>query len=895
MRRGRFADLHEESPGAAPLRLRELLAFDFRAPESEDHARIAADRTRSLIVSVPFLATSHALWAVALLATLLVSGHGGLLVAAPFAALLLLDAGFCRFMAQEAPPHRKARWTAAYVAASAVLFGLAVPLLGPDAPLLARALLFAALSAGIAAFFLFPALLILSCLVAIAGAAMIGSGTPLIVIVLVAAVFFVFLSISRARDLIFAAEQRLAAEWEALKARRFVEEYEESGRGWFWETNAEGRVTYLSDGLAKRLGGEAVGARLEDLLQVQDGDAAGDARRTLAFHLSARFPFSDVIVRAPGSDAHSWSLSGTPNFDQFGRFLGFRGIGANLSEQLRSEAEKTRLARYDSLTGLPNRAMMRRTLDEALANAAERRRGCALLMIDLDRFKQVNDTLGHPVGDKLLKQVAARLQEVIGDAGQAGRVGGDEFEAILPGIDEEARIEEIALRLIAHVSRPYELDGHVVEIGASIGVAIASPGKAYPSALIRDADLALYAAKAAGRGTFRFFAAEMHELAAERQMLENDLRDALAKDQLRLFYQPIVDSVTEEVTAFEALLRWQHPTRGLLAPAAFLPIAEDCGLMPRIGAWVVRSACAEAAAWPEHVRIAVNLSPAQVADPGVPSVVASALAASELSPARLELEISEGAFPADGAGPARMLSRLKGLGVRLALDNFGTGRSGLGHLRDAPLDKIKIDRSFVQGAGAKDSRNAAIIRAIVVLAESLGMDTTAEGTETLEELALVRSLGCSQVQGFLFGKAVPAAEASTIAKGSKPSAEVVGFSRPARHRLLRNGVLQQGEERISARVRNISEGGAMVECAAQLQPDTPVVLDLEEAGRIEAEVRWSGRGQVGMRFKLPFELRRLAPAKPGPAGLKMLTPTYLETLPAVEAEPSLCKPARRGR
>jgi hypothetical protein len=242
-----------------------------------------------------------------------------------------------------------------------------------------------------------------------------------------------------------------------------------------------------------------------------------------------------------------------------------------------------------------------------------------------------------------------------------------------------------------------------------------------------------------------------------------------------------------------------------------------------------------------------------------------------------------------------MLSRLKGLGVRLALDNFGTGRSGLGHLRDAPLDKIKIDRSFVCGAGAKDSRNAAIIRAIVVLAESLGMDTTAEGTETLEELALVRSLGCSQVQGFLFGKAVPAAEARPIAAASKPSAELVGFSRPPRHRLLRNGVLRQGEELIPARVRNISEGGAMVECAAQLQPDTPVVLDLEEAGRIEADVRWSDRGQIGMRFKRPFELRRLAPPKPGPAGLKMLTPSYLEALPQAEAEPPLRKPARRGR
>jgi diguanylate cyclase (GGDEF)-like protein len=497
-------------------------------------------------------------------------------------------------------------------------------------------------------------------------------------------------------------------------------------------------------------------------------------------------------------------------------------------------------------------------------------------MIDLDRFKQVNDTLGHPVGDKLLKLVGARMRDVIGADGQAGRLGGDEFEAILPGIDEEARLEEIAARLIDEVSRPYEVDGNRVEIGTSVGIAIASPGKAYASSLIRDADLALYAAKAGGRGTFRFFAPEMHATAAERQRLENDLRDALAKDQMRLVFQPIVDSVSEEITVFEALLRWQHPTRGLLQPAAFLPLAEDCGLMPRLGAWVIRTACAEAAKWPDHVRVAVNLSPAQVGDPGLPSVVTSAIASSGIEPARLELEIGEGVFPVEGAGPARMLTRLKALGVRLALDNFGTGRSGLGHLRDAPLDKIKIDRSFVRGAEADGSRNAAIIRAIVVLAESLGMDTTAEGAETLEELALIRRLGCSQVQGFLFGRGIPAAEAAALAARSRPTAEVVGFSRPPRHRLLRNGVLEAAGERFAVRLRNISEGGAMIESDRPLAPDTAVLLDLDEAGRLEAEVRWSQRGQVGLSFARAFELRSLAPIKPGAAGLKMLTPSYLE-------------------
>jgi diguanylate cyclase (GGDEF)-like protein len=900
MRRGRFAGLNGDSPAATSLRLLELITFDLRPPASEDHAKIAAERARALTVSIPYLAASHALWGITLLIVLLLGHPAGLAAVAPLGAVLVLDIGLIRLLSREAAPHRKMRWAAAYIAITALLFAAAIPLLGADSPLLARAVLFAALSASIAAFFLFPMLLILSCLAALGGVAMINSQSPLVAIMAVAGLSFALLSILRARDLILTAQLRLAAEWEALKACRFVEEYEGSGRGWFWETNADGRVTYLSTGLIERLGvdeDDAIGARIEDLLLIDNGET-DEGRRTLDFHLSARFPFAEVIVRAPGADESWWSLSGTPNFDEFGRFLGFRGIGANMSEQLRSEAEETKLARYDSLTGLPNRAMMRRTLDEALVNAAERRRGCALLLIDLDRFKQVNDTLGHPVGDKLLKQVGARLRAVIGTDGQAGRLGGDEFEAILPGIDVESRLEEIAARLIHDVSAPYEVDGHRVEIGTSVGIAIARPGKSYPNALIRDADLALYAAKAAGRGTFRFFAPQMHELAAERQILENDLRDAVAKDQMLLCFQPIVDSVTEETSAFEALLRWQHPTRGLLIPADFLEIAEDCGLMPRIGAWAVRTACAEAAHWPEHVRIAVNLSPAQVADPGLPSVVTSALASSGLTPDRLELEISEGAFPADGAGPARMLSRLKALGVRLALDNFGTGRSGLGHLRDAPLDKIKIDRSFVRGAEAKGSRNAAIIRAIVVLAESLGMDTTAEGAETLEELALIRSLGCSQVQGYLFGKAVPAPEARALAAASRATVEAVGFSRPPRHKLLRNGVLVQDGDRLSARLRNISEGGAMVECERPLARDTRVVLDLEDAGRLDANVRWCQRGQVGVSFDRPFELRRLAPPKPGAGGLKMLTPHYLEQRkppePEVEATPLVRKRRRAG-
>jgi diguanylate cyclase (GGDEF)-like protein len=497
-------------------------------------------------------------------------------------------------------------------------------------------------------------------------------------------------------------------------------------------------------------------------------------------------------------------------------------------------------------------------LDEALTNADARRRGCALMIIDLDRFKQVNDTLGHPIGDKLLKKVAGRLTDVLGDDGQVGRLGGDEFEAILPGVEEEGRLSELARRLIERVSRPYKIEGHEIRIGTSLGIAVALPGKTLAEGLIKDADVALYAAKRAGRGTFRFFAQEMHAQATERQALEKDLREALRGDELRLVYQPIVDSVSEEVVAFEALLRWHHPVRGLLPPALVIPLAEESGLMPRIGDWVLRNACAEAAKWPRHIRIAVNLSPLQFADPALAATVTGTLAASRLDPERLELEIEEAVFLADPAATEATLARLRQIGVRLTLDNFGTGHSGLGLLRDAPLDKIKIDQSFVRGAADPGSRNGAIVRAIVVLAESLGMDTTAEGVETIEELALIRRLGCSQVQGFVFARPMPAAEALALAGESRPSAEVVGFSRPPRHRLIRNGTLKWEGRALGVRLRNISTGGAMIECDRQLVPGTPVELDLDEAGTLDAQVRWCQQGQVGLHFGEPFALGKLA-------------------------------------
>ncbi|HEX8379920.1 MAG TPA: EAL domain-containing protein [Allosphingosinicella sp.] len=883
MRKGRFAGLSDRGQEpVTPPGIAELLLFDFTPAADEDDHRAASERARTLRLSLPLLTGAHALWGAVLLGGLAAGGaaKGFAGLTSLLLAILLLDGllwlGTKRLKLR---PDRMMGLAALHGLATAALWvaaALAVP--AEAQTVMVKAALIVGAGSAIPVFFSVPLLMILAVGTAFAVAAMLRTAEPVVPIGAAFSLFLLCLGISRARQLLTSARQRLALEWQAEKARRFVADFEASGRGWFWETNADGALTYVSEPLAAHLGlaaAELIGRRFEDVLLL-DCAEEDESRRTLGFHLSARFPFADVEVRAPAAQEIWWSLSGSPNFDHYGRFLGFRGLGSNLSEQRRSDAEVSKLARYDSLTGLPNRAMMRKMLDQALANADARRRGCALMVIDLDRFKQVNDTLGHPVGDKLLRKVAARLAQVLGDDGQVGRLGGDEFEAILPGVEEEGRLSELAKRLIEQVSRPYKIEGHEIRIGTSVGIAVAVPGKTLAEALIKDADVALYAAKADGRGTFRFFAQEMHALATERQILETDLRHALGNDELRLLYQPIVDSVSEEVVAFEALLRWNHPSRGLLPPSLIIPLAEESGLMPRIGEWVLRTACAEAAKWPRYIRIAVNLSPVQFTDAGLAATVTGTLASSQLDPERLELEINEAVFLADRAVTEATLTRLRSIGVRLALDNFGTGHSGLGHLRDAPLDKIKIDQSFVRGAASPGSRNGAIVRAIVVLAESLGMDTTAEGAETIEELSLIRRLGCSQVQGFIFATPMPAEEALALATESRPSAEVVGFSRPPRHRLIRNGRLLWDGRTLPVRLRNISAGGAMIECDNELEPGTPVELDLSEAGTLPAEVRWCQQGQVGLHFGEEFALGKLARTRRERSAPQMLKPEYLE-------------------
>jgi diguanylate cyclase (GGDEF)-like protein len=892
MRRARFVgavEASEESRDRSSIR--EALWFDLRAHESSDEESLSDWRVAGLDHVPILLGVTHLLVAIATI-IFLVDFPTALSLDNPLLPALLtvtLDAGAAAFMIKRRrhnfAPHVIVRGLCLYLAATGLLWTWFGETVVDDAFVVAISAAQVAMVAGIVigaiASISSPPLALVNTVIS-AFAAIVLSTSPLIPpgIEILSLVLVAF-SVAGTRKIIATGRERLKLDSLARKALRFIDEFENSGRGWFWETNAEGTLSYVSQQLAEDfdcMPEELLGRQFTDLLSVEtSGLDSNEERKTLGFHLSARFPFSDVVVRPASHRETHWSLSGNPVFDDRGRFHGFRGIGTDLTEQRRSEQEISRLARFDSLTGLPNRAMMRQTLEEALRNATRRQKGCGLFLIDLDRFKNVNDTLGHPVGDALLREVAARLKSVMGEQGQVGRLGGDEFKAVLPGMVDISLLESLARTLIEQVSRPYQIEGNRVTIGASVGIAIGDPGRGNADSLIRDADLALYAAKAAGRGKHAFYEPSMHSEATDRQHLENDLRVAIERGELSVVYQPIVRAAGEEVCGFESLVRWAHPVRGAISPAKFIPLAEECGMIGRIGEWVLKEALTEAANWPDSVRVAVNLSPIQFNDPTIIDTIADALRDSGVRPGRLELEITEGVFLADGDSTDETFARLKSLGVRLALDDFGTGYSSLGYLKKAPFDKIKIDQSFVKGAAStKTNRNSAIIRAIVTLAESLDMDTCAEGVETHDDLNLIRALGCSQVQGYIFGKPAVASEARLLANKARVEAEGFQCVREPRHRLMRRAIASLDGFAHEVRLRNISAMGALVECVEPVTPGQKITMDIVGVGPVCGTVRWAQADKFGLQFEGNFDLARLAPKREKGNDVMMMTPWYVD-------------------
>jgi diguanylate cyclase (GGDEF)-like protein len=542
-------------------------------------------------------------------------------------------------------------------------------------------------------------------------------------------------------------------------ASLLLQEYEQRGVGWLWQVDSENRVTYISSRMVALLGRPASQLFGHSLPSLLGGSAE------LGSKLLAKEPFANLEMELETGRGPRWiSIAGDPIIDTAGRFEGFRGVGSDVTEIRQTQERLTHLANMDVLSGLPNRGRVRQLLGEALREATASSSACAILFLDLDGFKPVNDTFGHPKGDAVLRAVAKRLVTEVGQAGHVGRMGGDEFAVVIPDAQGRKTVEQMAQRIIDSIKEPYEIDGTNIRIGVSIGCAFGPLDGATVDDLILKADLALYEAKGAGRGIARYFSSELQSEKEDRVKLEQDLRSALSNKQFHLVFQPLVAAKTQKLTGFEALIRWNHPKRGLVPPMVFIPVAEEIGLMPAIGEWVIDEACRAAASWPDHVSVALNVSPKQIVLPNLPNIVSEALGRYRVQGNRIELEVTEGVFLGDNGPTLDVLKRLRQLGVGIALDDFGTGYSSIGYLNKAIFHKLKIDGSFVREAGTRPE-NVAIIQSIVQLAQSFRMSVTAEGVETPEDFERMRELGCDTIQGYLFGKPLSYAKANEMVIG----------------------------------------------------------------------------------------------------------------------------------
>lgn len=566
------------------------------------------------------------------------------------------------------------------------------------------------------------------------------------------------LGTAKRQSALFTSNQRQQAELEEQGATIGVllKDYEDQTSDWLWETNATLQYQNLSPRFIEALDRPAEliqGAALDRLLADDDVAGNADARRALLDHVTARTAFRDVVIPfTVAGNLRWWAFSGRPIRNGQGSFLGYRGVCADITVAKQAEARLAYLAHHDALTDLANRTLFCDGLDQVLQHG---RAACALLSLDLDGFKGVNDRYGHPAGDALLIAVAQRLRSVINAGDQIARFGGDEFVIMDSTYTDQVDVEELAHSIIRALSTPFPIASDEVTVGVSIGIAFAMTDGGSSVELIKNADAALYRAKGEGRGTFRFFEPEMDRRLQERQQLVQDLRLALMHQEFLLHYQPYVSAVTGQVSGCEALLRWQHPKRGMISPAEFIPAAEQSGLINVIGIWVLKEACRVAAQWPVEHRVSVNISPVQFRNRDLPQTIEMALTQANLPPSRLEIEVTETVLIDDVEAALATLRQIRALGVRVALDDFGTGYSSLSYLRSFPFDKVKIDQSFVQELPTRHD-NQIIVKAIRDLARGLGMTVTAEGVETWEQAELLRQTGCEELQGFLYSRPTPA-------------------------------------------------------------------------------------------------------------------------------------------
>ncbi|GGY81926.1 GGDEF domain-containing protein [Cellvibrio zantedeschiae] len=589
---------------------------------------------------------------------------------------------------------------------------------------------------------------------------------------------------------------RLMAEATAEHQQQLVSlllhDFESHASDWLWELNASGFLHAPSKKLLSLLGTRAGGLTHTPFTALFDADYSriefidNNPITQLEQHLLNRTPFRELVIPIQiHGERHWWQLTAKPLLNNKEQFIGWRGVGADVTHKYNAELEMRRLANFDSLTNLANRHYFYMQL-EALKK--QNQFSCfTLFFLDLDNFKNVNDSLGHGVGDLVLKNIAQRLLKTVRSNDLLARLGGDEFAIISHGEDSATQASVLAQRLLNTFVAPCVIDGKNLQIGCSIGIALAPDHGNDTETLLKNADMALYAAKSAGRNTFRFYEPGMEIVAQQKLHLLNDMRAALEEHaatnkllnkrfsedlvwpqtpivgQFEIFFQPQIKLATQEVIGFEALIRWRHPELGLIPPAQFIPLAEESNLIVPIGTWVLVESCKYAAKWPNNWRVAINLSAVQFREGNVVDIVRWALQISRLAPERLELEITESLLIQDNISAQETLTALRKLGVRIALDDFGTGYSSLAYLRTFPLNKLKIDRSFVS-ALSKDTGALAIVNAIIQLADALMLDTTAEGIESQVEAEILRSCGCSDAQGFYFGKPLPLQDALSHAR-----------------------------------------------------------------------------------------------------------------------------------
>ncbi|MES2700210.1 MAG: EAL domain-containing protein [Pseudomonadota bacterium] len=653
------------------------------------------------------------------------------------------------------------------------------------------------------------------------------------------------------------ADDRAPSQLDSSARLALLEAFENSDLAWFWATDAAGRINYLSPNAMARCGAdeEVLGKPLVNLLETVGDDGETNGERPLNFLLSSHTRFQDIVVRLlVGEREEWWQLNGRPHVNGTQTFCGFRGSAKDVTDQFVRQRDQSRLAQFDDLSGLANRHRMQQRLDSIMAAFKLARRSCALLMLDLDKFKKVNDTLGHPAGDELLRQVAQRLRGILVSPAEIGRLGGDEFQIIIPDMDDRGHLGDLAKKIIQMLSQPYALGADRAIIGASVGIAIAPYDGVTAEELVKNADLALYASKGGGRGQYRFFASDLAKAAQRQREIGEDLRAALDAGQLSMNYQPIVRGCDNTVVGFEALLRWDHPELGPISPATFVPIAEELNLTTRLGEWALHQACHHAATWPGDIRVTVNVSPQLFFSGALVSAVEEALDASGLRANRLELDVSEGVFMGEGSQVDKTFARLARRGVRLTLDDFGTGYSSLAFLRRAPFEKIKIDPSFVLGCAEAGNPNAAIIAAIVSLARALDLQTTASGVEAMDELRTVLEHGATYIQGFIFSRPVPQDVVLAKLEQGDFVFEPVG---PENHRaerrtmLLRIGVIHE-DHRYEATLRNLSRTGAMIEGLLDVPVGADLVLDLGGGQLAVGTVRRSQDATQGVQFETPL-------------------------------------------